>query len=107
MFLNPANDALQDAGRNPPLEGCLTALFSDPPGGVAADEATGDCGGCEQPWISIMRDQPQKQQVGSARNRQGNDGGIQHRDEKKTEHAKMHGPAGQELVVVHGREGGH
>ena len=93
MSLGPPFGPIEEPGRHIALEGGVSAFLSDIEGDVPANQAAGD-GACQQsPRIAAVRYKPQEQKISAARNRHGNDRGINSRDPEDSRHAQVRKPA--------------
>src|SRR5580658_3276717 len=92
MTADPGDDAVKQARRYPVFQGGFTALQAQVPRGVSAEDAAYDGAKGEQPGISIVRDEPEKKQIGAAGDGKRDDGGIDDCDGKEAQRAEMNEP---------------
>ena len=104
-MLDPNDYPLKNAGRDVPLQCCLTASASNVPCCVTSHEAAGNGHRRKQPGISVVRDEPQQQQIGAAGYGQGDHRGINDGDREKPQRTQVREPVGHQGVVC-SRDGG-
>jgi hypothetical protein len=99
MMLDPNDYPLKNAGRDVPLQCCLTASASNVPCGVTSHEAAGNGHRRKQPGISVVSDQPKQEQVSATGQGQRNNGGIDDGNGKEPKSAQVCEPVRHERVL--------
>ena len=90
MVCNPRVDTLKHAGGDPAFHGRFSTLLSDLPRGVSADNAARDGAASQQPGISAVRYEYEKEHVRASGDGQWNDGGIHNGDREQADGAEAY-----------------
>jgi hypothetical protein len=99
VALHPCGDAGATAFGNVAAHGGFPTFFAELPGGVTANDAADDRAAGEQPRVSTLYHEEQKKQVSGARDRKGNDGGVDNGDEEESHRAEVDDPARDQGVM--------
>jgi len=87
-------------------QGDLSTFPADVPGESSAQDAARDCARRQQPWVAVVRNQPQQQQIGAAGNRERNWRRIDDRYGEEAKWAKLREPVRhRQLVRMRGGSG--
>jgi len=97
VTLDPSDHWPKKTRRDVVLQRRFTASAANMPRGVSAQDAARNCNRRQQPGIATMRHQPKQQQVRAAGQRQGNDRGIDDRNQEQAQRSQMDQPARHHL----------
>jgi hypothetical protein len=98
-MLNPPDDPREQTRRHVVMKSSFATFSADLPRGVAAQYTACNRAEGQQPWVSAVCHQPKQQQVGAARQSDGDNRGIEDSDKEEPQRSQVRKPSRHQWVV--------